>query len=495
METYRNDFGITSLSLQVGENDTERRLVWFQVNTRKGPRVRYAKASDYDRDGGFTEENSTVIEAKTEIPCVNGDKYLSCKVRLKNLELGEEYIYNVGDENEYDLDVYRFTMTKDPKKKCRFGIISDVHFNVYQRKENDVYYHLKFVNFSECLRHIREYGEELPAFVMSIGDNASVYHMGVERFAHPENKTLEGVATYSEKEHEEFFSIPFMKMTPLASVLGNHDALCHSEATPYAGVTRFHYDMPNDDGKTGHFADNSHGDFYFTCGHALIIGLNSIVHTPANYCGSAEDHRAFILKAIDAHPEAKWRIIFNHVPAYSYVGGADYNASGNETETYKMRKIFAEMLKDIHIDVIFTGHVHAFSRSYNILDGEVVDADKIVSTRDENGNLVAYAKDTRGTLHYNAPAPANYSSFHSIAFIAKNCNDFYANYGIAQCTYKKCQNDGIEAVNYYKGFIYTQPMFTHVDMEETDTTYKMTIKCVGANDDVAHDTYTVEKSK
>jgi hypothetical protein len=491
MNSYRNDFGVTALSLQVGECDTERRVVWYQIQSRKGARVRYAKSCDYDRDGGFNCENSTIVEARTEKPYGN-DTYLSCKARLCNLEKGTEYIYCVGDGEEFDVDEYRFYIPKDPENSVCFGIMSDVHFNVYQRKASDVYYHSRLVDWSNTVKCIREYGKELPAFVMSIGDNASSAQMPAHCFAHPEMKTPQGVAHYLEKENEEFFHVPLMKSTAFASVLGNHDAQGYEEPNPYASVTAYHFDMPNDDGVTGHFESNSHGNFYFMCGQALIIGMNIIVAQHGNYKDNVKTHRDFILRAIEAHPEAKWRFIFNHVPAYAYIGSADINAKGAETEPSKMRKVFLELLDGIDIDVVFTGHQHAFSRSYNILNGEPIDRDKIESTRDENGCTSDKAKDVRGIMHYNVPAPTNFSFFSSIS---ENCHDFYANYGVAECGLKSGKEAGLAAADDYRGFLYNQPMYVHAELESTQDSYKLTLKCIGRNDCIAYDTYVLEKSK
>lgn len=96
MNVYENDLNITCLSLQVGETDREKRIVWSHNSRRKGGRVIYAKAEDYDRDGDFTEENSTVVEALAQINRAYDDR-LSCKARLYGLEFDTEYVYSVGD--------------------------------------------------------------------------------------------------------------------------------------------------------------------------------------------------------------------------------------------------------------------------------------------------------------------------------------------------------------------------------------------------------------
>ena len=153
-----------------------------------------------------------------------------------------------------------------------------------------------------------------------------------------------------------------------------------SEPSPYASVTAFHYDPQNDGGKSGHFFDNSIGNSYFVSGEVLFIGLNAFVIPYDNYCGSVDVHREFIKRAIDAHPEARWRVLFNHVPAYAYVGSANLNDKGNPTEPSRMREIFAEILHGIDLGVIFTGHQHAFSRSFHIKDGAARDTYTIIKT-------------------------------------------------------------------------------------------------------------------
>ena len=490
MRTYENDFGITALSLQVGENDTERRLVWFHRKGKGEPRVRMAALSDYERDGGFTEQNARVIFAKTETPVVNRD-FLSSKVRITGLSLGESYVYNVGDDTGYDIDVHRFSIPKSPKQKLNFGIVSDVHFNVYQRKENDTRYLEAFRSFSDTVKRLENYEDERLGFIMSIGDNCSVYQMSSRWFADPGLCYPEGIALLAERENEEFLTSDVMKETALCTVLGNHDAQGLSEPGPYASVTAFHYDPPNDDGKSGHFFDNSIGNSYFVSGEVLFIGLNAFVIPYGNYCGSVEVHREFIKRAIDAHPEARWRVLFNHVPAYAYVGSANLNDKGNPTEPSRMREIFAEILHGIDLDVIFAGHQHAFSRSFHIKDGAVVDRKKIKSERDENGYLTESIKNPDGTMHYNVPAPTAFSFFSDVS---KDCHDVYANYGICDYQFDELKVSGYAPTNDFRGFTYKEPLSIHVSVENDGAERRMTIKCLGTNDGIARDTYTIIKT-
>ncbi|MBE6695547.1 MAG: metallophosphoesterase family protein [Ruminococcaceae bacterium] len=492
MNVYENDLNITCLSLQVGETDREKRIVWSHNSRRKGGRVIYAKAEDYDRDGDFTEENSTVVEALTQINRAYDDR-LSCKARLYGLEFDTEYVYSVGDGEEFDRMVWRFRMPKDTSKSCSFALVSDIHFNVYQRKADDVQFHSRFIKWNQLLKSIFEYSNDTPACLISAGDNASVCHMGQSRYADPSKYTPAGIMAYSERENEEFLSVPMMKSVAFATTLGNHDALAKDTSDDYSSITGYHYDMPHDDGKTGHYVDYSQGAFYFRCGQALIIGLNLLAK--AQGCTAAcspEAHREFILRAIENEPDAKWRILVNHVPAYSYVTSADIKDDGTKTETFYLREHFIKMLKGIDIDIVFTGHQHAFSRSYHIKDGAPVDKDKLITETDENGYLRAKTADPTGALHYNMPATSTFSFSDNIA---ENRHEFYANYALGEYVYKQAKNEGKSWCEDYRGTTYNSAPFVFVRTDEDDEKYSITIQTVPYETLIPLDTYTIEKTK
>ena len=63
--------------------------------------------SDYDNDGGFTDNNSRIVTATTEKPHGN-DKSISNKAILDNLKLGETYVYRLGGKDTFSDKVYSF---------------------------------------------------------------------------------------------------------------------------------------------------------------------------------------------------------------------------------------------------------------------------------------------------------------------------------------------------------------------------------------------------
>ena len=202
--------------------------------------------------------------------------------------------------------------------------------------------------------------------------------------------------------------------------LGNHEA--SNSGKENGSVTKWHYNLPNDDGMTGTYysetlgGPNTHGNFWFRNGDVLVVGISAVQHTTAVFEHSqANDHKAYIKKAVDANPDAKWKILVNHVPAYSFAGGF--------TEYPLIRKQFADIgINEFGFDAVLTGHTHSYSRTKQILTDrkyvksnvltyndatrdylkpKVVSEDKIERTTDEKGRSVDIATNPEGAVHIN----------------------------------------------------------------------------------------------
>jgi hypothetical protein len=125
--------------------------------------------------------------------------------------------------------------------------------------------------------------------------------------------------------------------------VGNvQNAVClPADAEPVGDGNNAFFDLPNDDGYSGHYLEGSSdaatisaGDFFYKSGDLLVVGINAMVGSRGNCTPCApEVHRAYIEKAIAAHPDARFRILLCHVPAYSYVEGAPVRAAGTTSGT------------------------------------------------------------------------------------------------------------------------------------------------------------------
>ena len=475
-------YAVTALSLQVGANEFERRVVWYQPRAFSSAFVQIARLDLHERDGGFTNENSRVISAHVS-EIYKNDDFVSCKARICGLEAGKSYIYRIGCGDVYDVESYIFSLEEDAAKKQSFFLIGDMHINVYKRSPScDTTY----INgrWQYLLSRATSFeGGKKPSYLLSVGDNISVCNMA--DFAYPEKKTPVGAQEYAEAETAEFLAPREMKEIAFASVLGNHDSLMQGENADlgFSGITGYHYDLPNDDGYSGHYLNNTSGNFYFSSGGLLVVGITlpeEIAPNNAKSC-SYEVNRAYIEKAVASHPDAKWKILLNHVPEYSYV--AYYNSPSCES----IRGKFSDMIADLGFDVIFSGHQHAFSRTHAMNGAQVVGADTVEDRIDENGCKVETLTRPRGVIHYNIP------SAHDHAFYQRPYKEepekLFGAYGITPAAFEDMKKKHPDEAAKFNGILYSSPMYTYVSMREDE----MKIMTVRSDKNEAIDTLIIQK--
>ena len=413
--TYSTDGNnISAVSLQVGVNETEKRLVWYNDATTEGGRVQYALKADFDKVGEFTADNSKVITATTEVPYGN-TKSISCKAVLSDLEPGQTYVYRLGGKNTFDGKLYEFK-NQNPADKQVFAMVSDLHVNAYTIDSVKESSHVNTYN-----THFANLLEKYPdvQFIASTGDNVSQGNMS-KQFKEHMNSDWEVYRQKAELEFDVLFKPDVFQKVPWVSTLGNHEA--DNVGRKYGSVTRWHYNLPNDDGLTGTYfseelnAPNTSGNFWFRNGDVLIVGINAVQQTSDVFRYSqADDNSEYIKNAIDSNKDAKWRVLINHVPPYSFVGSFD--------ESALLRQCFADMdIDKFDFDVVFTGHRHSYSRSKQLLTDNdkgntltsngvtrtfikptVVSDDKIIRNVDKNGYSYDVATNPDGAVHINLP--------------------------------------------------------------------------------------------
>ena len=100
----------------------------------------------------------------------------------------------------------------------------------------------------------------------------------------------------------------------------------------------------------------SDGDYWFVRGNALFMVLNNLCPQPT------EVHEQFVADAINANPNAKWRIIISH---YSPITMVERYLGIRESVKY----VYTYMGEVFDIDLFIGGHDHIYTRGY-ILDGD-----------------------------------------------------------------------------------------------------------------------------
>lgn len=197
-----------------------------------------------------------------------------------------------------------------------------------------------------------------------------------------------------ESEYAGYLYPSVFRSLPIAATIGNHDMA----GSDYSA----HFNNPNSEDKLG--STEAGSDFYFNYGDVLFISLNSNNR-------NQEEHRTLMNKAIASHPDAKWKVVIFHSDIY---GSGQPHA---DTDAATNRIIFAPLMDEFNIDVCLTGHDHTFSRSYQVLDGNVVDYDiSSGSVTDPDGTLYITTGSGSGSKYYNL---LNYTPY----YIAERTNE------------------------------------------------------------------------
>ncbi len=412
---------ITGLVIQPGRDEYSRSFVWYNSIENSGAKIQYCLKSEYDKNG-FTQDNSTVVTGNCEIP-YNNKENVSCKVGIENLSPGEAYVYKVGCDSSFDEKVYSFKTRRADSESLSFNVVADLHSkskDFWKMTDGDIENSSK--QWQNTLEKMLEYDED-SEFVLSAGDNVSTPDMSW-------TTCCEELRVAAEKEHKYFLEAELMKSIPFVTVNGNHEGhSSESEENGFACVSGYHFNLPGDDGVSGHIMSKSTGNFFLRRNETLIIGVNiSVKNNKGNWKNLSPDvNEKYIEKVCNENKDVKWKLLVNHVPAYAYIGGE---------EGIKMLPVMNDICKKYNIDILFTGHSHAFSVSYPILDGKVTSKEKDL-------------ENPKGTVHYNVPSAMDHSFTNTADF-----KSYLRVWGAEEGASEKIEN--------FDGIKYSSPMFTNV---------------------------------
>ena len=174
------------------------------------------------------------------------------------------------------------------------------------------------------------------AFMISAGDQIQT----------PQSQCPDRDVSYNEMEYTGYLSPQALRSLPAAVSVGNHDG----DNTNFS----YHFHMPNQSslGKTA-----AAGDYYFTYGKALFLMINA-------QSDDMEEHRQFIEETVSRNEDCRWRIVILHQDIY---GSALHS---NEPEILTLREQMTPILEENDIDLVLSGHDHAYSRSRMLKEGK-----------------------------------------------------------------------------------------------------------------------------
>ena len=303
---------IKCLSMEVGANADELQFNWFSPSGAKG-RVEWKDSS------GNVKSFDAQCTASVTLP-----GYYVNIAKVTGLQAGETYGYRVGNDEAWSPE-YTYQAPEDTES-LTFLVTADAQ--VGQSEMEDP----------------RETAERwdsvLTRLAGCVPEANFLFHLGDQ------------VADFGNAEHYDLFLDHLaLYRIPLAPVVGNHDVAndYSIEENGHPGGPYFfeHFFVPNRS-NAGQSQYDTDGDYYFIRDNVLFIVLNSSTIQPA------EVHEAYVAQIVSEHPEAKWRILVQHYPAYKGTTG-----SGNGS----IKEYLARITIDNDIDLVLSAHDHAYSRT------------------------------------------------------------------------------------------------------------------------------------
>lgn len=324
------------ISLSPGSDNSSVNFAWY---TKKSAGVQKLKIAENKR-----LTNAKVYEAEQTKAVTDKDEteYVSNKVTATDLKANTNYYYSYQKDGQWTAPE---KYTTDNGSKFSFIFVGDPQIgssNPEKGTDSDIFYNAQSVavandafNWNTTLSQAMEKTNNKASFVLSSGD----------QIQSTKKKSPKKAAWGSEIEYSGYLSPDVLKNLPVATTVGNHDA----DNENYL----YHFNITNASnlGSNGTVG----GDYWFKHDNALFIMLNT-------QDKNVEEHKQFIEQTVAANKDCKWRIVTLHQDIY---GSAEHS---NEPEITNLRYQLAPIFEDNKVDVVLTGHDHAYSRT-QILKG------------------------------------------------------------------------------------------------------------------------------
>ena len=335
-EQWKNNWAAYSsnyehVSLTPGADETQLNYAWYS-HTVETPKVRVATKQNMD---GAIEFEGTQTEAVT----IDGVKYYSNKVIVKNLKEDTNYYYQVMQDAEVyttkSFSEFSFLYVGDPQigasknqtsteqeKMVSVGneVSSTAADNLAAR--NDGY------NWNNILNDaVKDHSNV--SFIVSAGDQVN--------------------AGKNEREYAAYLGADALTSLPVATTIGNHDSVSNQYS--------LHFNNPNAfSSKDANYIQGqteAGTDYYYSYGNVLFIVLDT-----NNY--NCATHENVMKKAISENKDAKWRIVVFHQDIF----GSGYDHS--DSDGMVLRTQLTPLMDKYDIDVVLQGHDHTYSRTYQL---------------------------------------------------------------------------------------------------------------------------------
>ncbi len=307
--TWEKEF-YNGVILFPGSNETEMNVSWYHDEEAE-PKVVVS-------DNNLLTDSVTFIGECTET--YDGD--YANQVTITGLEAGETYFYQCIS-GDFKSNVYYFKTDENPNEFSAL-YMTDIHISYDANDtegEND-----ELKRTTEMFHYLTEeavfrHGDI--SVILSTGDQAS-----------------EGL----QSEYKAFSSVVALKSIPVATTIGNHDR---------KGVAYKTFGNKPNEQTDAMVSSYIGGNYWFTRGDVLFLVMDS-------NNASGIDHRNFVMEAVKANPDAKWKVMMAHHDLYS--GRLPHR----ESENALLRLLWAPIADEFGIDLVLLGHSHYYTVS-NVL--------------------------------------------------------------------------------------------------------------------------------
>lgn len=346
-EEIKNDW--TQISLTPGKNESQLNLAWYSTKEVDKPKVRISKNSNMSDYKEFVGSQSNAV---------NG--YKSNKVTVIGLEENTTYYYSYKNEGKWSkpvtyktqlVDKFTFILTGDPQIGASLNQVGSSNNKIQGQDRavrNDAF------NWNDTLNKALSKSPNA-SFILSVGDqiqSVSKLNTGYEAMNYTEN----------EIEYTGFLSQDILKSLPIATSIGNHD----TTSSNYS----YHFNNPN---ISNLGVTNAGSNYFFRYGSVLFIMLNT-------NNTNIKEHEIFLENTMKNNKDATWKIVTLHHDIY---GPAMHS---NRPYIVNLRYNLVPILEKNNIDVVLTGHDHAYSRS-KILKGGKKNPDVFISDKEFEYNF------------------------------------------------------------------------------------------------------------
>jgi len=310
----------THISLTPGADAAKMNFSWLtEKGTAKNAVVQLAKKADAVNDvmPSNAAQFTGITGAGTSVYDVN-------RTTVTGLAPNTEYAYRVGDGSEWSA-VYSF---KTGNPGGAYTVIAVGDPQLINAREGEAWK-------KTLERAAAKAGNA--SFLLSAGDQAD--------------------KSNSMEQYDYIMAPKILRSLPVTPVIGNHDTFDFLGApAEQIALMPLHYYWPNhyelDVDKGDDLFVRAGGDYYFSYGNTLYIGINTNVK-------DIEVHRDFMKKAVASHPDALWRItIFHH----DVFGTGDHAGTAYQ-DAQKMQPTWSPFLDEFGIDLVINGHDHVYGRS------------------------------------------------------------------------------------------------------------------------------------